>query len=393
MKSTNGKGGLVKKLLGVAVLGALFLCLIPMAGAQSGQGTSYVALGDSISSGYGLEEGTLSFAQRVAQDNGLELTNLAQDGETATSLLDKLQTDQVSAAVAQADIITITVGGNDLMNALYAYLTDAYNQRNPETPTTQEEMKSAVMGGDMGVLTFALEVGPGFSNSERAIQALADFHTHLTQMVLDIRAENPQVQLVVVEQYNPYSYLVKELSKNPIFASSAQSLCAAFGAGVADINNVIAAVAQQQECWVAKVYDAFETAQENPCNASVSMPVKLDLDFHPNAYGHALIAQQVTDLLAQQVIVSPEDAVVEDQPQEDPGNPAATGTPTVEEPDFTQMPAPPVQTEDVFQVQQPPATGDTSDLVIWMILMCISGACLVVVTISLNRRKGDKHES
>lgn len=383
MKSTNGKGGLVKKLLGVAVSAALFLCLVLMAGAQSENGTSYVALGDSISSGYGLEEGTLSFAQRVAQDNGLELINLAQDGETATSLLDKLQTDQVSAAVAQADIITITVGGNDLMNALYAYLTDAYNQRNPETPTTQEDMKNAVMGGDMGVLTFALEVGPGFSNSERATQALADFHTHLTQMVLDIRAENPQVQLVVVvEQYNPYSYLVKELSKNPIFASSAQSLCAAFGAGVTDINDVIAAVAQQQECWVAKVYDAFETAQENPCNASVSMPVKLNLDFHPNAYGHGLIAQQVTELLAQQVIVPSEDAEVEDQPQGDVSNPAAP-----------QRPTPPVQTQDVFQVQQPPATGNTSDLVIWMILVCISGACLVVVTILQNRRKGGKHES
>ena len=382
MKSTNGKGGLMKKLLGVAVSAALFLCLVPMAEAQSEQGTSYVALGDSISSWYGLEDGTLSFAQQVAQNNGLELTNLAQDGETATSLLDKLQTDQVSEAVAQADIMTITVGGNDLMNALYAYLTDAYNQRNPENPTTQEDMKNAVMGGDMGVLTFALEVSPGFSNSEQATQALADFHTHLTQMVLNIRTENPQVQLVVVEQYNPYSYLVKELSKNPIFASSAQSLCAAFGAGVADINDVIDAVAQQQECWVAKVYDAFETAQENPCNASVSMPVKLNLDFHPNAYGHGLIAQQVTELLAQQVIVSPEDVVVEDQPQGDVSNPAAPQTPT-----------PPVQTQDVFQVQQPPATGDTSDLVIWMILVCITGACLVVVTILQNRRKGDKHES
>ena len=382
MKLTHRKGALGKKLLGAAVSLALLLCLMPTAGAQSTQGKSYVSLGDSIASGYGLEDDTLSFTQQVAQDNGLELTNLAQDGETSASLLDKLQTDQVSEAVAQADIITITVGGNDLMNALYAYLTDAYNQRNPENPTTQEDMKNAVMGGDMGVLTFALEVGPGFSNSEQATQALADFHTHLTQIVLNICAENPQVQLVVVEQYNPYSYLLKELSKNPIFASSAQSLCAAFGAGVADINNVIAAVAQQQECSVAKVYDAFETAQENPCNASVSVPVKLNLDFHPNEYGHALIAQQVTELLAQQAIVLPEDEVVEDQPQGDVSNPAAPQTPT-----------PPVQTQDVFQVQQPPATGDTSDLVIWMILVCITGACLVVVTILQNRRKGGKHES
>ena len=53
MKSTNGKGGLVKKLLGVAVLGALFLCLIPMAGAQSEKGISYVALATAFPPGTG----------------------------------------------------------------------------------------------------------------------------------------------------------------------------------------------------------------------------------------------------------------------------------------------------------------------------------------------------
>lgn len=312
MKSTNGTGGLVKKLLGVAVSAALLLSLMPMAWAQSAQEKRYVALGDSISSGYGLNEGETSYTQQVAQANGLTLTNLAQDGETSASLMDKLQTDQATAAVAQADVITMTVGGNDLMNALYGYLTDQYNLANPDAPTTEEAMKAAVMGGDMGMLTFAMGVASGFANSERATQALAEFTTNLSQIVLGIHTANAQAQLVVVEQYNPYSYLAKELSKNPFFGSTAEHLSDAFGAGVMGINGVIAAVEEQLGYYsVAKVYEAFETAQENPCNASISMTMKVNPDFHPNAYGHTLIAQQVTGLLAHRAIVTPGEVVFE----------------------------------------------------------------------------------
>lgn len=315
MKPTNRKGGLAQKLLGAMVSVALLLGLVPMAGAQSTQGKSYVALGDSISSGYGLEEGTLSFPQQVAQDNGLELTNLAQNGETSASLLDKLQTPQVAEAVVQADVVTITVGGNDLMNALYGYLTDQYNLLNPDTPTTEEDIRAAVMGGNMGTLSFALGVVPNFPTSERAAQAMSEFTANLTQIVMGIGTANPQAHLVVVEQYNPYSYLVGQLSKNPLFASSAQSLSAAFGAGVTGLNQAMVAVGQQLGYSVALVYDAFETAQENPCNASMSATMKLNLDYHPNAYGHSLIARQVTATMAHLANVTPDGAAFEAQSQ------------------------------------------------------------------------------
>ena len=322
---------------------ALLLCLRPMAGAQSVQGKSYVALGDSISSGYGLEDDTLSFTQQVAQDNGLELTNLAQDGETSASLLDKLQTDRVSTAVAQADIITITVGGNDLMNALYAYLTGEYNQHDPAAPTTEEDIKSAVMGGDMGLVTFALGVVSEFPSSEQAAQALHDVRAHLTQLVVDIRTENPQAQLVLVEQYDPYGHLVKKLCRNPLFASSAQTLYATLGEVVTGLNEIIDTVGEQQGCPVAEVYEAFESARENPCNASVSLNMKLNLDFHPNAYGHTLIAQQVSSLLTA------------------PGE--------------SRTPAQPVYG---VGVSQPPQTGDGEDLGTWMALIGGTGVCLVL---------------
>ena len=51
--------------------------------------------------------------------------------------------------------------------------------------------------------------------------------------------------------------------------------------------------AMVQRFYVVDVYAAFEDAQENPCNADLSAAMELNLDFHPNAYGHSLIAQVV----------------------------------------------------------------------------------------------------
>lgn len=376
MKPTNRKGGLAQKLLGAAVSVALLLGLVPLAGAQSTRGKSYVALGDSISSGYGLEEGTLSFPQQVAQDNGLELNNLAQDGETSASLLDKLQTPQVAEAVAQADVITITVGGNDVVNSLYRYLTEEYNLGNPDTPTTEEEMKSAVMGGNLATLSFALAVGPDFPTSRQATQALAQFEENLTQIVTELRTANAQAGLVVVEQYNPYSYLARELAQRPLLTSSAQSLSAAFGTGVSALNEVIARVGQQMGYGVAQVYDTFEAAQENPCNASLSDTMQLNLDFHPDAYGHSLIAGQVTAAMAALTADPPDDS-------------QAFGAQTQEHQttDLTVPSVPTVQMDHVL----PPATGDTSDLVIWIVLVCVTGAGLVGVTL-WQHRHGDRKE-
>ena len=52
----------------------------------------YVALGDSISTGYGLDTETAekSFVKQIAEQQDLSMTMLAADGETTASLLEKL---------------------------------------------------------------------------------------------------------------------------------------------------------------------------------------------------------------------------------------------------------------------------------------------------------------
>lgn len=287
-------------MLGVVLCGALVLWAGPVAMAQWEEGPYYVALGDSISSGYGLEEDAQRFTQQVAWENGCTLISLAQSGETSHTLLERLQDPQVMEAVSQADMISVTIGGNDLMNALYEYLTQRYNQCNPDSPTTVEQTREALMGGQVAMLTFAMGEIQGFSASEERQKALSQFAQNLGQVVGEIQRVNPDSCLVVANQYNPYSYLLRKFSQYPPFASGAQEMEEAFGGGVSALNEAIASVGQQMGCSVVDVYSLFEGARENPCNADVSAFAQVNLDFHPNAYGHNLIAQAVLAATSQQ---------------------------------------------------------------------------------------------
>ena len=78
----------------------------------------YVVLGDSIGYGAGvLNPDEACYGRIVADTNGYDYQNHAVSGNKTEHLLRHLDRAEVSAAVKQADIISISIGGND-------YLTD-----------------------------------------------------------------------------------------------------------------------------------------------------------------------------------------------------------------------------------------------------------------------------
>ena len=114
-----------KRLLSILLCICMLSTFLPVgAMAASEEDPTYLALGDSISSGYGLSSDEKSFVDLVAADKSLNLIDASTSGETAASLLEKLQNGAVDG-LSDADVITLTIGGNDLMAALYSYLTDA----------------------------------------------------------------------------------------------------------------------------------------------------------------------------------------------------------------------------------------------------------------------------
>ncbi len=291
-----------KRWLSALLCLCLVFSLLPVA-AHAQTLETYVALGDSITTGYGLGEGEQSFAEQAAQASGLTLEDsFAQNGLTSAELLAQLSEENVKAAVEDADFITITIGGNDLLDALYGYLAEKYNAAHPEEPQmTAEEIADKLASLTMYDLSLIQElIGymPGFQNSDAAKNALTAYSANLTAILSTIRTLNPNAQVVVLNQYNPYKQAAE--SANPLFAAYITPVSDAFEAGVTALNlattGVVTAL-QDANVQIADVKAVFDAQTENPCNADFSNLDTLSFDIHPNAEGHQLLADTVGEIV------------------------------------------------------------------------------------------------
>ena len=290
-----------KRLLSLLICLCLTMGLLPATVFAQGSPYDYVALGDSISTGYGLAAGEASFVSQLADQSGLTVLNLAQNGATTQDVWNTLEGLEGAdkSALENARLITLTVGGNDLMGALYTYLADTYNQAN-DTSYTAQDIQLALTG-DASAPVSQLAVLLHLSTSLKSFvdtgmaEALEQFQADLIRIVQTLRTLNPTAQIILTNQYNPYGIL-----KN---VTSFSSLADQFDTGVGKLNAAIqAAIAQAgvDHLTLADVYTPFQAAidrGENPCNANATGLSDINPDFHPNALGHTLMAQAVATAL------------------------------------------------------------------------------------------------
>lgn len=84
--------------------------------ASADDGMKIVAIGDSITNGYSMDGSLIaSYPQLVSSYYGAELVNFSEDGMTSEGLLAKLSDANVQSEIASADIVLVTIGGNDIM--------------------------------------------------------------------------------------------------------------------------------------------------------------------------------------------------------------------------------------------------------------------------------------
>lgn len=290
------KKSLLKQLLSFALAFFLVISFIPNE-IKAADEKNYLALGDSISTGYGLSQN--GFVEQITDKYGYNLTNSAADGETSKSLLDKLNNDSLKSDIENSDVITLTIGGNDLMNALYDFLAEKYNA------TTQkdydgEKIKEILMNDEdteySAVITTAILNISSFQSSTQAANALSNFEENLNDIISYIETNNPNAWVIITTQYNPYKFLPQQGKDEPGMEEKLESINTAFEQEVQKINQVIKNVSTSSSTFmVADVYERFNDAQKNPCNATYDINTsKLNLDFHPNEYGHSLIADMVS---------------------------------------------------------------------------------------------------
>ena len=239
----------IRKSLSLLLIASLLL--LPFGIASQAQSPAaplkFLVLGDSIAAGSGvyINSEKRAYAPIVAAAKGYDLTNYGAGGDTSAHLLEKVaRQDNTRRAIRQADVIAVSIGGNDLMHA--------------------EDFTTMVIEGLLG----------DYSQME---PILAAYRENFAGIIGGIRALNPNALLIVQTLYNP--------------AFPLPSLRKAYGTAVQGLNACIRGylAAHPGAFVVADVYSAFE-----PRRGAVFVDMT-----HPNGYGHSVIAAVLLGVIDQ----------------------------------------------------------------------------------------------
>ena len=229
----------------LAVLCAL--CVLLLAGLPAALAAEtplqYVVLGDSIGYGAGvLNPDEACYGRIVADTNGYAFQNHAVSGNRTDHLLRHLKRPEVAAAVQAADIISLSIGGND-------YLTDNVT---------------------------GLVLDATFRNDySRMDKITAQLKVNFAAIIETIRGLNPDAALLVQTLYNPGTGLNK----------------APYQAAVNRLNDLIRAylAANPGAFTIVDVAAAFGPDRSYIAQDSI----------HPSARGNERIAQVILQTLRQ----------------------------------------------------------------------------------------------
>lgn len=207
--------------------------------------TKLVVLGDSIAQGYGLGDGredwySMCYGKTVADANGYAYVNHAIGGHTTYNLNKRLQEQVVIDDVADADIIAVSIGGNNFL-----------------------------LGG---IAQMAIE-GLLFKKYDLIEKTIDEFYADFGLALDKIKAINPEATLFVQTLYNPRDDMLGTV----------------YQYAVERLNETIKAIAAERagDYIVVDIYPAFEGHMEYIQGDKI----------HPNNLGHYVIAEEYIKVL------------------------------------------------------------------------------------------------
>lgn len=233
----------------------LVLSVISAFSAQEPPCVYLSVLGDSIASGYGLKDLESSYAAEVSKEKHYSLSNDAVDGHTTTDLLWVVCHDSVAReGLEKADLVAISIGGNDILQLLLNSNTTAL-----------------------------LDILSNGAQSQYVKNAVSVATEKLLFSCMEIRSLNPDVPIILQTQYNPL-YAHEQYKQ---FAPLADKLAPAF----ADVLNYVSE--ELGNIYIADVYTAFDNYYKETGDYSV---IQAD-GIHPSETGHDLIAQVILPII------------------------------------------------------------------------------------------------
>lgn len=247
---------------------------------------NFLTLGDSIAAGTTLSNPkTQCYSAIVANAMNAQLTNEAVSGLNSTELLAQLTGDSDTVAeVKAANVITISIGSNDVLAPFLSYVAQALGCSSTEEVT--KKLQTMMANADLvGFANFqaAMEVSlKADSTNENGIAAgIQTFAKNYPQIIQKIREYNPTAEVYVTNVYNPLKGIA-------LGTFDVESLGATY---ITKLNEVITAAATTGSYSVVDLYKAFHASSAQLINAKVDLASGVcNMDPHPTLLGHKTIA-------------------------------------------------------------------------------------------------------
>jgi lysophospholipase L1-like esterase len=208
-----------------------------------------VSAGDSLTEGVGDSTdhgGYIPYIKTMLEKekgiNEVDFYNYGVTGNRTTQLLKRLQSQEMKTALHQADLVILTIGGNDIMKVVTDHIS------NLQLSDFTKEKESYIV--------------------------------HLQQIMDTIIAENPQVSIVLIGLYNPFSKVFSNIKEMDQIVSDWNQ------AGQTVVTNY-------PNAYFVDIHDIFQNTNENLLYTD---------NFHPNDKGYELIAGRLNETLEKRTV-------------------------------------------------------------------------------------------
>lgn len=204
-----------------------------------------VGVGDSLTKGVGDEAELGGYVGRITemlehQEDVKEVIveNYGVKGHKTTNLQKRLKDKKIIASLKDADMIVMTIGGNDIMGVVRQNI-------------------------------FSLDFKPFREEQKHYEQRLGDIFT-------TIRSYNPNAHIVFVGLYNPFKYMLPNLT---------------------EIDQIIDEWNSVSKQMITKDIKGVFVSVDDIFSAEVDSKLLYKDEFHPNGSGYSLIAGRVYDAI------------------------------------------------------------------------------------------------
>nr|WP_232101885.1 GDSL-type esterase/lipase family protein [Paenibacillus sp. URB8-2] len=190
--------------------GAAHITETPLSTAAPAAGTDVLkvaAVGDSLAKGTGDDTGEGFVRRTVAglSTDGMKaelIGNLGINGLTTTGLEDKLKEEGVQYVLRQANIILVSIGGNDLFDGAQSMLNEASERTVPEGGASDSAGTPGVSAGASRGTDELKNLDP-----KRLLADLPSVSKRLEFILGAISKINPSAKIYYIGLYNPFGDL------------------------------------------------------------------------------------------------------------------------------------------------------------------------------------------